>query len=151
MQKYCLERTICNIGCPERQLAEKLSGLSICKNLKIQFLVQLFDNGPMIQLWLDYCTSFLRFLTLGSLTGILPVDSWALFRYRSVKAGFEDSSWISPDQVQNNLMILTFFFSFYCRRFKETYLASTFGPHGPFSRTRNKGTIFQRSQKLKIA
>ena len=101
MQKYCLERTICNIGCPERQLAEKLSGLSICKNLKIQFLVQLFDNGPMIQLWLDYCTSFLRFLTLGSLTGILPVDSWALFRYRSVKAGFEDSSWTSPDQVQN--------------------------------------------------
>ena len=34
-----------------------------------------------------------------------------------------------------NFMILAFFFSLYCRRFKETYLASTFGPHGPFSRT----------------
>ena len=32
-------------------------------------------------------------------------------------------------------MILTFFLSLYWRRFKETYLASTFGPHGPFSRT----------------
>ena len=34
-----------------------------------------------------------------------------------------------------DFMILTFFLSLYWRRFKETYLASTFGPHGPFSRT----------------
>ena len=47
-------------------------------------------------------------------------------------------------------MILTYFFSLYCRRFRKTYLASTFGPHGPFSRTHFKSfdMFFERSTRL---